>query len=163
MVPLVADAETVAELEQAGVPVVAADRHEAALVVHLDAVDRVVAHLDGEQRRLLLVEDVPGVEHAVLARSEEDGGSGGAPAAVGKVLGVGAAAGGCSQLPPLLPCPASPGPHDGALLDVLTPDPGAPVSHREEILKTKLHAKVPCLTNILCIIAFVTLGKQGFR
>ena len=35
--------------------------------MHLDAVDRVVAHLDGEQRRLLLVEDVPGVEHSVLA------------------------------------------------------------------------------------------------
>ena len=57
----------------------------------------------------------------------------------------------------------SPGPHDGALLDVLAPDPGAPVSHREEILKTKLHANVPYLSNILCIVAFVTLGKQGFR
>ena len=92
MVPLVADAETVAELEQAGVPVVAADRHEAALVVHLDAVDRVVAHLDGEQRRLLLVEDVPGVHVAVLPGHEEDGGPGGAPAPVQQALRVGAAA-----------------------------------------------------------------------
>ena len=57
----------------------------------------------------------------------------------------------------------SPGPHDGALLDVLAPDPGAPVSHCEEILKTKLHAKVPYISNVLCIVAFVTLGKQGFR
>ena len=42
---LVAHAEAVAELEEAGVPVVAADGHEAALLVHLDAVHRLVTHL----------------------------------------------------------------------------------------------------------------------
>ena len=27
-----------------------------------------------------------------------------------------------------------PGPHDGALLDILGPDPGTPVTHRQEVL-----------------------------
>ena len=75
-----------------------------------------VNYLDGENWRLLLVENVPGVQHSVLSGREEDGGSGGTPAAVSEVLRVGA------------------GPHDGALLDVLGPDPGAPVAHRQEIL-----------------------------
>ena len=74
-------------------------------------------YLDAEQRRPLLVEDVPAVEAAVHPRGEEDGGPRGAPAAVGEVLGVGA------------------GPHDGRLLDVLGPDARAPVAHGEKVLQ----------------------------
>ena len=72
--------------------------------------------LDAEERRPLLVEDVPAVEAAVPPRGEEDGGARGAPAAVGQVLRVRAR------------------PHDGRLLDVLRPDARAPVTHRQEVL-----------------------------
>ena len=44
--------------------------------------------LDGEYGRLLLVEDVPGIEDPVLPRCEEHRGPGGAPAAVSQVLRV---------------------------------------------------------------------------
>ena len=42
---LVADTQTVAELQQAGVPVVAAHGHQAALGVDLSAVEGLVRHL----------------------------------------------------------------------------------------------------------------------
>ena len=47
--------------------------------------------LEGEYGLALLVEDVPGVHVSVLPGHEEDGGSGGAPAAVQQPLCVGAA------------------------------------------------------------------------
>ena len=47
--------------------------------------------LEGEDGLALLVEDVPGVHVSVLPGHEEDGGSGGAPAAVQQPLRVGAA------------------------------------------------------------------------
>ena len=47
--------------------------------------------LEGEYGLALLVEDVPGVHVSVLPGHEEDGGSGGAPAAVQQPLRVGAA------------------------------------------------------------------------
>ena len=47
-----------------------------------------LSHLDGQYGRLLLVEDVPGVQDPVLPRREEHGGPGGAPAPVSQVLRV---------------------------------------------------------------------------
>ena len=76
-----------------------------------------VSYLDAEERRPLLVEDVPAVEAAVHPRGEEDGGPRGAPAAVRQVLRVRA------------------GPHDRGLLDVLGPDARAPVAHGKKVLQ----------------------------
>ena len=42
---LVAHTQTVAELQEAGVPIVAAHGHEAALLMHLDAVDWLITNL----------------------------------------------------------------------------------------------------------------------
>ena len=66
-----------------------------------------------------------------MSGGEEDTGASGRPATVRQVLGVRAGTG--TWL--LLLCPSGgPGPHDGALLDVLGPDPGTPVTHRQEVL-----------------------------
>ena len=50
---LVANTETVAELQQAGVPVVAAHSHQAALGVDLSAVESLVRNLYSEEVRYL--------------------------------------------------------------------------------------------------------------
>ena len=93
-------------------------------VVHVSVPYQITIHvqvsyvyLDAEQRRPLLVEDVPAVEAAVHPRGEEDGGTRGAPAAVRQVLRVRAR------------------PHDRGLLDVLRPDARAPVAHGEKVLQ----------------------------
>ena len=92
-------------------------------------------HLDGQYGRLLLVEDVPGVQHPVLPRCEEHGGPGGAPAAVSQVLCVRAEDSEGQQM--IIMSVSAPGPHDGALLDVLAPDPCTPVSNSKEILEQR--------------------------
>ena len=101
--------------------------------MHLDAVHWLIAHLtiisiqssmsdalshlDGQYGRLLLVEDVPGVQDPVLPRREEHGGPGGAPAPVSQVLRVRAEVrDGQETITISVPAP---GPHNGALLDVL--------------------------------------------
>ena len=48
----------------------------------------IVGHLDAQQWRPLLVQDVPSVEAAVHPRGEEDRGPGRAPAPVGQVFRV---------------------------------------------------------------------------
>ena len=50
----------------------------------------IVRDFDAEQWRPLLVEDVPGVQASVHSSREEHWGPGGAPAAIGQVLSVGA-------------------------------------------------------------------------
>ena len=107
---LVAHTQTVAQLQQAGVPVVAAHSHQAALGVDLGAVEGLVRNLhtvyclsfsnevnsenlDGKYWRLLLVENVPGVQYSVLPRCEENRGSGGAPTSISQILSVGATGG----------------------------------------------------------------------
>ena len=92
-------------------------------------------HLDGQYGRLLLVEDVPGVQHPVLPRCEEHGGPGGAPAAVSQVLRVRAEDSEGQEM--IIMSVPAPGPHDGALLDVLAPDPRTPVSNSQEILEDR--------------------------
>lgn len=60
----------------------------------------VIGHLDAEQRRALLVQNVPRVQTPIHTRGEEDGGTRWTPTSIGQIFGVGT------------------GPHDGGFLDV---------------------------------------------
>ena len=72
--------------------------------------------LERESRIILLEQEVPHVEVSVHARGQEDPGSRGTPHAVGEGTRVVRR------------------PHNGAVLDVLTPDSSSPVSRTQEEL-----------------------------
>ena len=85
--------------------------------MHSNAVQGLVSNLRGEDGSLLLVQDIPGIQYTVLPGGEEHRWAGGAPAAIRQVLSVRAGWHGMSVQ--LMMAFASPGPHDGAFLDVL--------------------------------------------
>ena len=78
--------------------------------LYLDCVEGVVCYLDLEDGLVVVVEDVPAVEDAVLPHCEEDGHPHWAPAASVKTGGGGL------------------GPHDRTRLDVLAPNLGCRAS-----------------------------------
>ena len=90
--------------------------HQTAALVYLQSMQGVIGYLDAEQRRTLLVQNVPRVQTPIHTRGEEDGGTGGTPTSIGQIFGVRTS------------------PHDGGFLDVFRPNARAPVPNRQEIL-----------------------------
>ena len=130
---LVADAEAFTQLYQACVTIITPHRYHAPLLMDLDTVQGVIHNLDREDGTLLLVQEIPDIQDTILLGDKEHRWAGGAPATIRQVLSVRAGWHGMSVQ--LMMAFASPGPHDGAFLDVLGPDPGTPVTNCQKVLK----------------------------
>ena len=56
--------------------------------MHGYAVQGLVSYLRGEDGSLLLVQDIPGIQYAIMPGGKEHRWAGGAPATIGQVLSV---------------------------------------------------------------------------
>ena len=79
---LVADAEAVTQLYQAGVTIITPHRYHAPLLMDLDTVQGLIRNLDREDGTLLLVQEIPDVQHTILLSDKEHRWAGGTPATI---------------------------------------------------------------------------------